>query len=254
MRAIKGFILPALVTLLLHLGVVFLLGANWSTTTFKTHEVRQVKSLKATMVALPPKAKNKPQPKPVEKPKPLEKPRPKVEPEAVKKPQPKVKKKEPKLTTKPKQETPVEPEPKPDKEALAKAQAKAAEIRRQQEAQAALMAAAEEEDEFEQAESDAEVAESYVAMLKQVIENNWSRPPSARNGMQAELLIQLVPTGEIVSVNIVQSSGNAAFDRSAENAVKKVGRFAELQGMPGPIFERYFRKLRFRFRPEDLRS
>lgn len=250
MRAIKGFILPALVTILLHLAVVFLLSANWSTTTFKTHDVRQIKSLKATMVALPPKAKSKPQPKP----KPVQKPKPKVEPAPVKKPQPVVKKTEPRLTTKPKQETPVEPEPKVDKEALAKAQEKAAEIRRQQEAQEELMAAAEEEEEFEQAESDAEVAESYIAMLKQVIENNWSRPPSARNGMQAELLIQLVPTGEIVSVNIVQSSGNAAFDRSAENAVKRIGRFAELQGMPGPVFERYFRKLRFRFRPEDLRS
>lgn len=250
MKAIKGFIIPALVTLLVHLVVVFLLGANWSTKPYKTHEVRQIKSLKATMVTLPPKAKSTPKPeepsKPVEPSKPPEPAKPKPPP--VAKPKPVVKKAEPKP------EALVKPEPPPDKEALAKAQAKAAEIRRQQQAQAALMAAAQEEEEFEQAESDAEVAESYIAMLKQVIENNWSRPLSARNGMQAELLIQLVPTGEIVSVNIVQSSGDAAFDRSAENAVKRIGRFDELQGMPGEVFERYFRKLRFRFKPEDLRS
>ena len=254
MKAIKGFILPALATLLVHVAVVLLLGANWSTDTYKTHKVRQVKSLKATMVALPPKVKSAP--KPQEKPKPPSKPKlpPKPEPEPAEKPKPTVKKPEPKPTLKPKHETSVKPEPKPDKEALAEAQRKAAEIRRQQQAQEALMAAAQAEEEFEQAESDAEVAESYIAMLKQVIENNWSRPLSARNGMQAELLIQLVPTGEIVSVNIVQSSGDAAFDRSAENAVKRVGRFDELQDMPGEVFERYFRKLRFRFRPEDLRS
>ncbi len=252
MKAIKGVIIPALATLLVHLVVVFLLSANWSTKTYKSHEVRQIKSLKATMVALPPKQKSKP--KPIETPKPVEPAKPKPEPPPAEKPKPVIKKPEPKLSTKPKPETPVKPEPKPDKEALAKAQAIAADIRRQQQAQAALMAAAQEEDEFEQAESDAEVAESYIAMLKQVIENNWSRPLSARNGMQAELLIQLVPTGEIVSVVVVQSSGNAAFDRSAENAVKRIGRFDELRGMPGEVFERYFRKLRFRFKPEDLRS
>ena len=252
MKAIKGFILPALATLLVHVAVLLLLGANWSTDTYKTHEVRQVKSLKATMVALPSKAKSAPKPQEKPKPKPVEPPKPAAPP--VEKPKPTPKKPEPQLTTKPNQETPVKPEPKPDKEALAKAREQAAQIRRQQQAQDALMAAAQEEEAFEQAESDAEVAESYIAMLKQVIENNWSRPLSARNGMQAELLIQLVPTGEIVSVNIVQSSGDAAFDRSAENAVKRVGRFDELQDMPGEVFERYFRKLRFRFRPEDLRS
>lgn len=251
MKTIKGFIIPALATLLLHLAVVFLLSANWSTKTYKTLDIREIKSLKATMVALPPKAKSKPQPK-VEKPKPVEPPKP--EPPPAEKPAPVVAKPEPKLATKPKQKTPVEPEPEPDREALAKARAEAAEIRRQLQAQEELLAAAQEEEAFEQAESDAEVAESYVAMLKHLIENNWSRPLSARNGMQAELLIQLVPTGEIVSVVVVQSSGDAAFDRSAENAVKRIGRFDELQGMPGEVFERYFRKLRFRFRPEDLRS
>lgn len=104
-----------------------------------------------------------------------------------------------------------------------------------------------------QAESDADLANSYIALITKVIQNNWSRPPSARNSMEAELALQLVPTGEVVSVRVVNGSGNAAFDRSAEKAVLRAGRFPELQQLPPRVFEQYFRRLNLRFKPEDLR-
>ena len=104
-----------------------------------------------------------------------------------------------------------------------------------------------------QARSDAELASSYIAHIARTIENNWSRPPSARRDMEAELVIQLVPTGEVVSVRVDKTSGNAAFDRSAETAVKRAARFPELQELPPRVFERYFRELRLVFKPEDLR-
>ena len=97
-------------------------------------------------------------------------------------------------------------------------------------------------------------AQSYVALISQRIEQNWSRPPSARTGMQCELLIRLVPTGQVVNVDIVKSSGNAAFDRSAIQAVNKVERFSEIQEMPLEVFERYYRELRLVFNPQDLRQ
>jgi hypothetical protein len=56
----------------------------------------------------------------------------------------------------------------------------------------------------------------------------------------------------VVDVEIVRSSGDAAFDRAAETAVRAVGRFSELQGMPPRMFERSFRSLLLTFRPEDL--
>jgi colicin import membrane protein len=105
----------------------------------------------------------------------------------------------------------------------------------------------------QQAQTDAELANSYIALITEVIQNNWSRPPSARNAMEAELALQLVPTGEVVSVKVIKSSGNAAFDRSAETAVLKAGRFPELQKLPVKVFEQYFRHLRLKFKPEDLR-
>jgi colicin import membrane protein len=102
-------------------------------------------------------------------------------------------------------------------------------------------------------EQDAAVAQSYVALIVDRIERNWSRPASARRGMVCELRLQLVPTGEVVNVSIVKSSGNSAFDRSAEQAVKKAGRFSELQQVEPAVFEAYFRQLTIKFNPKDLR-
>ena len=83
---------------------------------------------------------------------------------------------------------------------------------------------------------------------------NWSRPPSARNGMEVELKIQLVPTGEVIAVNLVNSSGDNAFDRAAIRAVKKAEKFPELQKVSGRLFEAYFRTFTLIFSPEDLRQ
>jgi colicin import membrane protein len=104
-----------------------------------------------------------------------------------------------------------------------------------------------------QAMTDDDIATSYIALITEVIQRNWNRPPSARNSMETELALRLVPTGEVVGVTIVSSSGNAAFDRSAENAVLKAERFPEIQQLPPRVFEQYFRSLRLKFRPEDLR-
>ena len=94
---------------------------------------------------------------------------------------------------------------------------------------------------------------SYSAYVMERIEANWNRPPSARRGMQAELIIKLVPTGQVVSVALVKSSGNKAFDRSAEQAVYKADKFDKLQKLDIQIFEKSFRRLHLVFRPDDLR-
>lgn len=109
------------------------------------------------------------------------------------------------------------------------------------------------EEEFLAERQSEATAQSYVDVIARRVEQNWSRPPSARVGMQVVLMIQLVPTGQVVDVTIAESSGNAAFDRSAEQAVKRVGRFTEVQNMPPEVFERHFRQLRLVFMPQDLR-
>ena len=104
----------------------------------------------------------------------------------------------------------------------------------------------------EQAAADNRAVQAYTATIRENIGRNWSIPPSARNGMSVLLEIRLVPTGEVISVNILKSSGDPAFDRSAEQAVLKAARFPELQQMPTRMFERQFRSFNLLFRPEDL--
>lgn len=95
-----------------------------------------------------------------------------------------------------------------------------------------------------------QVAASFRQLIYQRIVSNWSRPPSARNGMQALLRVELVPTGDVVAVTVVESSGNAAFDRSAEAAVRKARKFDVPK--ESAAFEKFFRRFTVLFKPEDL--
>ena len=109
---------------------------------------------------------------------------------------------------------------------------------------------------LEQLTADAEASsprDIVAAAIRGAVINKWTRPPSARNGMLAVLSIQLVPTGEVVGVSILQSSGNDVFDRSAMSAVERVGRFPEVSGLDRHLFENNFRRFQLIFRPEDLR-
>ena len=99
--------------------------------------------------------------------------------------------------------------------------------------------------------TDDEKAMAYVAQIQREIVQNWSRPPSARNGMEALLRVLLIPTGEVVDVKVEDSSGNDAFDRSAVLAVTKARRF--VVPTDSQRFERDFREFTVLFRPDDLR-
>jgi len=104
----------------------------------------------------------------------------------------------------------------------------------------------------EAASSEFELIQSATGLIQQLVTENWSRPPSARNGMRAIIQIKMLPTGELVDVIITQSSGDPAFDRSAENAVYRAAPFAELTALPIRVFNQNFRTLSLIFQPEDL--
>lgn len=140
-----------------------------------------------------------------------------------------------------------------DREQEQRRQRELAEAQRQQEIrdrerqqEAANAAAA------ELASSEFEMVQSGTAIIQQAVQSVWSRPPSARNGMRAILQIRMLPTGELVDVTITESSGDPAFDRSAENAVYSAAPFRELQALPINVFNENFRSLSLIFQPEDL--
>ena len=236
---------PALATLALHGLMLYLLTANWSGPELETIQFKPApKVINARLVDVSEfRPKPKPQPKPVAKPKPrpqAKKPAPKaVSRPAVKKPQP---------TAKAKPAPKAQPAPAPREDVTPISQEELAAITR-----ADLAKAVQEEEQVLTAATAGDVAASYAALIQQTVINYWSRPPSARNGMEALLAIQLIPTGEVVSVSVLKSSGSTAFDRSAINAVEKAGSFPELQNLPPREFEKTFRRFRLLFRPEDLR-
>jgi len=231
-----------------------------------------------------PVAEPKPEPKPQPEPKPEPKPQPK-KPEPLKPPLPELKKPEP---IKPEQ--PVIPPPKPDLEKQKQiekekadaakkieqqkqeAERKRAEQEQQLEAQrkkqaedqarkqreqqekAELAKAMAAEDNAMAAERDQEAIASFQGKIAGDIERSWSRPPNARLGMQVTLSIQLLRSGEVVSVAIVKSSGNEAFDQSAVTAVRRVGKFSYLSEMPPRQFDQNFKPLVLIFNPTDLRQ
>lgn len=236
---------PAIATVAMHGLMVYLLTVNW--TGMGEQELVKVKPapkvINARLVDVSefrPKPKPKPQPQQVARPKPVAKPKPqpKVQPKPKPAPTPVAK---PKAQPEPVAKPEPKPEPRLTEEELAAI------------ARADLARAIARDMEQESEVSAEEMAASYAALIQQTVTNYWSRPPSARNGMETLLLVQLVPTGEVVSVNVIKSSGDSAFDRSAVNAVEKAGTFPELKNLPTRVFEQSFRRFRLLFKPEDLR-
>lgn len=236
---------PAAATVLVHGLILALMLWNGSRPQpSRTIEAKTVpKVVQARLVdasELAPEPKPAPQPRPQVKPRTQAKPAPQPQP----KPAPVTPKPQPRVEPKPQPKPEPKPEPRITEEELA-AIARADLARAVAEEQQAQAAAA--------AVTAAERAASYAALIRQTVVNYWSRPPSARNGMEAELEVRLVPTGEVISVRVVRGSGNSAFDRSAVNAVEKAGRFPELKDLPRNEFEANFRVFKLLFRPEDLR-
>jgi colicin import membrane protein len=87
-------------------------------------------------------------------------------------------------------------------------------------------------------------------LIRDQVIMNWKQPSSAQKGMTVEILITLVPTGEIIQVKLTKSSGNQAFDNSALNAVQKVSKFESLD-MGRKLFDNHFRKFTLVFNPEN---
>ena len=209
----SSLILAVSFSLILHLVVIYFLFNKWDEG-IKIQKISPPKYLQAKLISMDEKIKKKIQPKPKSKSKPKPKPKSKPKPKPKKNNEKKIKQK---IT---------------DKQEM-----KSLQVRKQ----------------LELENKNKKIVSSYSAYITERIEANWNRPPSARRGMEAKLLITLVPTGQVISVKLLKKSGNIAFDRSAEQAVYKVGSFDKLQQLDIRTFEKSFRKFQLVFKPNDLR-
>lgn len=87
----------------------------------------------------------------------------------------------------------------------------------------------------------------YKGLIRSQITRNWTFPASYQKGMKCKVLVRLIPSGDVVSVRILQGSGNIAFDRSVEMAVKKASPLPVPKSSTG-LFD-HFREVEFVFDP-----
>ena len=224
--------LPAIVTVALHGLLVLMLLFRWNGPAQVVAAAPAVLPIQASLVQA---ETLKPKPKP--KPKPKTKPKAEAEPVAPPEPPPVT---EAKPESAPAEESPPTPVPTLDAEQLAMLTREELKTLTDTEVGVAGVEAP-------------SLRDMVAATIRAAVINRWTRPPSARNGMVSVLSIQLVPTGEVVGVSVLQSSGNSAFDRSAMNAVERAGRFPEVAKLEDRIFEANFRRFQLIFKPEDLR-
>ena len=91
--------------------------------------------------------------------------------------------------------------------------------------------------------------------IRNEIEQKWVMPANAVPGMVVELVIQLLPSGEVISIEVSYRDASAtdSFVSSVIRAVKKVQSFSKLSQLSPALFDANFRKFTLKFKPEDLR-
>ena len=92
----------------------------------------------------------------------------------------------------------------------------------------------------------------YKSMIRKQISQSWQRPLSTVKSMQASVKLTLAPTGEIINITLLKSSGNDEFDRSVLDAIRIAAPFRELYELDMRVFESHFRNLYLNFTPQDL--
>jgi TonB family protein len=91
-------------------------------------------------------------------------------------------------------------------------------------------------------------AEQAKLAIKQKVNQSWIRPPSISAGSRCTIRVRLMSDGTVIDAEVISSSGDEDFDRSAENAVNKAS------PLPVPkdkeLFARDFRTFQFLFNPK----
>jgi colicin import membrane protein len=88
--------------------------------------------------------------------------------------------------------------------------------------------------------------ERYQDLIRNKIRRNIVPPPDVPESAKAEFKVTLLPSGDVMAVELLKSSGNAAYDNAAERAIYKA------QPLPMPTengLQKMFRELRLTIRP-----
>ncbi len=98
------------------------------------------------------------------------------------------------------------------------------------------------------AEQDRQATITATAAIQRKVNNSWIRPMTSSKGLSCTIQVKLLTSGDVMEAHVINSSGDAVFDRSAENAVRKAS------PLPVPkdpsLFANHFRTFTFVFKPE----
>lgn len=94
-----------------------------------------------------------------------------------------------------------------------------------------------------------QIAADSQTQIRLKIESVWQYPPAVQPDQEVIMKLVLVPTGQVIQAQVVKSSGNAALDRSVEQAIYKASPLPVPQDIR--VFEQNFRTFTMKFRPEN---
>jgi colicin import membrane protein len=86
----------------------------------------------------------------------------------------------------------------------------------------------------------------YQDLIRNKIRRNIVMPPDVPESAKAEFKVTLLPGGDVMAVELLKSSGNAAYDNAAERAIYKA---QPLPMPPDEGLQKMFRVLRLTIRP-----
>ena len=90
-----------------------------------------------------------------------------------------------------------------------------------------------------------------IALIQERINSIWKKPSLINKNIQAEFVINLAPSGEILSFDLISSSGEKVFDDSALAALSKIYFITEVIGLERKYFERNFRSFNLVFKSKN---
>tara|TARA_B100001113_G_scaffold32481_1_gene23160 strand:- start:56 stop:688 length:633 start_codon:yes stop_codon:yes gene_type:complete len=105
-----------------------------------------------------------------------------------------------------------------------------------------------EEKEIEISKEQKEIS-MYAQQIISTIENAWIKPKNIPQGLIANLRLTIRPSGRILKVDLIKSSGNIRFDNSALQAVRRVETFKFFNSISKSLFEKEFQKISISFNP-----
>lgn len=133
----------------------------------------------------------------------------------------------------------------------AKQQKIAAEKRQKEQEEKLRVAAAREAEQSRQRAKNTRIAKKASAdaraLIKRKVTQNWNRPVSVSGKLRCKIRIGLILSGDVMSVVVVESSGNQLFDESAERAVRKA---SPLPVPKDPNVFQGFRSFNLEFAPD----